>query len=46
VAVSELAAVTDVKATIGTERLTDAEGGDSELLLRAGKKRYCRIIVK
>jgi tyrosyl-tRNA synthetase len=34
----ELAAVTDVKATVGADRLA---GG--ELVLRAGKKRYCRV---
>jgi tyrosyl-tRNA synthetase len=35
-----LAAVADVKALIGAERL---RGG--ELILRAGKKRYCRVLV-
>jgi tyrosyl-tRNA synthetase len=37
-----LAAVTDVAALIGSGRL-DADG---ELVLRAGKKRYCRVIAK
>jgi tyrosyl-tRNA synthetase len=36
----ELAGVTDVKAAIGAERLDSA----GELLLRAGKKRYCRVL--
>jgi tyrosyl-tRNA synthetase len=39
-AVQNLEALTDVKALIGADRL-DASG---ELVLRAGKKRYCRII--
>jgi tyrosyl-tRNA synthetase len=38
----ELAAVTDINAKIGTDRL-DAAG---ELALRAGKKRYCRVITE
>jgi tyrosyl-tRNA synthetase len=38
----ELAAVTDVAALIGVESL-DAEG---ELILRAGKKRYCLVIAR
>ncbi|MDR2159629.1 MAG: tyrosine--tRNA ligase [Treponema sp.] len=38
----EPAAVTDVAALIGTERL-DAEGA---LILRAGKKRYCLVIAR
>jgi tyrosyl-tRNA synthetase len=36
----ELAAIGDVAATLGNDAL-DADG---ELLLRAGKKRYCRVI--
>jgi tyrosyl-tRNA synthetase len=32
-------AVTDVKAVIGADRVS----ADGELILRAGKKRYCRI---
>jgi tyrosyl-tRNA synthetase len=32
-------AITDVKAVIGADRLSD----DGELILRAGKKRYCRV---
>jgi tyrosyl-tRNA synthetase len=35
----ELAALSDVKASIGVDRLS---GG--ELILRAGKKRYCRVL--
>ncbi|MDR1178461.1 MAG: tyrosine--tRNA ligase [Spirochaetaceae bacterium] len=38
----ELAAVTDVKALIGTDHLD--QGGC--LILRAGKKRYCRVSVR
>jgi tyrosyl-tRNA synthetase len=37
---NSLAAVTDVTALIGA----DALDGDGELVLRAGKKRYCRVI--
>jgi tyrosyl-tRNA synthetase len=37
----ELTAVTDVKAAIGADRLTNGE-----LILRAGKKRYCRVAAK
>jgi tyrosyl-tRNA synthetase len=37
---SELAAIGDVATTLGADAL-DADG---ELLLRAGKKRYCRVI--
>ncbi|MDR2143870.1 MAG: tyrosine--tRNA ligase [Treponema sp.] len=36
---SGLEAVTDPKAVIGADRLT------GELVLRAGKKRYCRVVV-
>jgi tyrosyl-tRNA synthetase len=39
---SELLAATDVAVNIGTDRL-NAEG---ELILRAGKKRYCLVIAK
>jgi tyrosyl-tRNA synthetase len=38
----DLAAVTDVGARIGAESLDDR----GELLLRAGKKRYCRVITE
>jgi tyrosyl-tRNA synthetase len=37
-----LAAVSDLAALIGPERL-DADG---ELILRAGKKRYCRVVTR
>jgi tyrosyl-tRNA synthetase len=36
----ELEAIDDVTAVIGADRLD----GEGELLLRAGKKRYCRVI--
>jgi tyrosyl-tRNA synthetase len=39
---SGLTAVTDVTALIGADRLD----GDGELILRAGKKRYCRVMAK
>ncbi|MDR2020398.1 MAG: tyrosine--tRNA ligase [Treponema sp.] len=39
---SELAAVTDTAALIGADSL-DGEGA---LILRAGKKRYCRVLAK
>jgi tyrosyl-tRNA synthetase len=35
-----LAAITDVTALIGA----DALSGEGELLLRAGKKRFCRVV--
>jgi tyrosyl-tRNA synthetase len=38
----ELAAIGDVTAIIGADMLD----GDGELVLRAGKKRYCRVITK
>ncbi len=38
----ELAAITDPKAVIGEDRLN----ADGELVLRAGKKRYCLVVVK
>ncbi|GHU13955.1 tyrosine--tRNA ligase [Spirochaetia bacterium] len=38
----ELAPLTDVKAAIGAEYLD----GAGELLLRAGKKRYCRVVTE
>jgi len=38
----ELAAITDTKAVIGIDRLN----ADGELILRAGKKRYCLVTVK
>jgi tyrosyl-tRNA synthetase len=37
----ELAAISGVKDSVGYDRLDDA----GELVLRAGKKRYCRIVV-
>jgi tyrosyl-tRNA synthetase len=38
----ELAAVSDVTALIGADKLD----GDGELILRAGKKRFCRVVTK
>ncbi|MDR0601940.1 MAG: tyrosine--tRNA ligase [Treponema sp.] len=38
----DLAAVTDVSAVIGSERVNE----NGELLIRAGKKRYCVVVVK
>ncbi|MDR2493617.1 MAG: tyrosine--tRNA ligase [Spirochaetaceae bacterium] len=37
---AEIAAVTDVSGVIGADRLS----ANGELVLRAGKKRYCRVI--
>jgi tyrosyl-tRNA synthetase len=39
---ASLAAVTDVAAVIGA----DALDGEGELILRAGKKRFCRVVAK
>ncbi|MDR3335180.1 MAG: tyrosine--tRNA ligase [Treponema sp.] len=39
---SSLIPVTELSALIGTDRLN----GEGELILRAGKKRYCRIIAQ
>jgi tyrosyl-tRNA synthetase len=38
----ELEAVADIAATVGPDRLD----GSGELVLRAGKKRYCRVVTK
>ncbi|GHV43112.1 tyrosine--tRNA ligase [Spirochaetia bacterium] len=38
----DLAAVADVTALIGADKLD----GEGELVLRAGKKRYCRVVTK
>jgi len=38
---TELEAITDVAALIKTDRIRDGE-----LILRAGKKRYCRVVVQ
>jgi tyrosyl-tRNA synthetase len=38
---SELELMSDINAVIGTERL----GNDGSLILRAGKKRYCRVLL-
>ncbi|TCW60424.1 tyrosine--tRNA ligase [Treponema sp. J25] len=38
----ELETIGDVTALIGSDRITE----EGELLLRAGKKRYCRVVVK
>ena len=39
---AELSALSDVAALIGTERLND----QGELILRAGKKRYCLVVTE
>jgi tyrosyl-tRNA synthetase len=39
--VGDLEAVGDLELLLGTDRLD----GEGELILRAGKKRYCRVIV-
>ncbi|HOJ98816.1 MAG TPA: tyrosine--tRNA ligase [Termitinemataceae bacterium] len=38
----ELETIGDVAALIGSDRITE----EGELLLRAGKKRYCRVVIK
>ena len=38
----ELEALTDVAAAVGEDRLD----GSGELVLRAGKKRYCRVVAR
>jgi tyrosyl-tRNA synthetase len=40
--IASLSAVTDVAALIGA----DALDGEGELLLRAGKKRFCRVVAR
>ncbi len=39
---SELSPVTDIHAVIGSDRFNNG----NDLLLRAGKKRYCRVVVQ